>query len=292
MLNRHLHVLLLLALLSLAGCKSNTEVSTGEVEKTAQDSAPQVDSPGGVKQTPAMKASREDLAALAEEWNNAQTMLHIADLPKFYADEVLYFGSMISRDQVVEIKKEALRENPEIVSTTIVSSNVEVFGETSARVNFQRSLVLKKGTRVSSGYIQLRKEGDGWKITTESDIEADAKRVQSVSKPIGSGEINSCDKAAEAIFRSAQLVQGLLRSPGASYKTEYKPGDPDNPYKNRYVFWIFAQAIGVDHVDTIGRFLVDPATGDLYQYDAVQDRSTKVPADNSLQKYIKKYCGK
>jgi hypothetical protein len=291
MLNRHLHVLLLTALIFLAGCKSNTEVSTGEVDQTAQDSTAQ-DTAIGPKQTPAMKAAREDLAALTEEWNNAQTMLHIADLPKYYADEVMYYGSMISRDQVVEVKKEALRENPDVKSTAIVNASVEVFSETSAKVNFQRSVETKKGTRITTGYIQFRKEGDGWKITIESDIEADAKRVQTASKPISAGEINSCDKAAEAIFRSAQVVQGMLRAPGSTYKVEYKPGDPDNPYKNRYVYWVFMQAMGVDHVDTMGRFLVDPATGDLYQYDAVQDKSTKIPADNSLQKYIKKYCGK
>jgi hypothetical protein len=290
MVNRYLHVLLLSALISVAGCKSNTEVATGEDSSATQDSSAEM-APGVVQETPSMKASREDLAALAEEWNNAQTMLHIAELPKFYSADVLYFGTPVTRDQVVEVKKAELMENPDVVSTSITNSMVEVHNETSARINFSRSLVLKKGTKVSTGYIQLRKEADGWKITTESNMETDAKRVQAASKPMNPGDINSCEKAAEAIFRSGHMVQGMLRAPGASYKLEYKPGDPNNP-NNRYWFWVFGQAIGVDHVDTYGRFQVDPATGDLYQFDPVRDVTTKVPADKSLQKYITKYCGK
>jgi hypothetical protein len=115
--------------------------------------------------------------------------------------------------------------------------------------------------------------------------------MQEAALPMKSSEINSCDKAAEAIFRSSQPVQVMLRAPGAQYKIEYRPGDPDNP-NNRYWFWIYGSPTPGGPTNTYDRFQLDAKSGQLYHYDAVRGQSSPVPSDVNLKKYLQKYCGK
>jgi hypothetical protein len=285
---RHIYIAAVIGLFALAGCKSNTEVSTEDTTEIAGDSsASRQDS----MQPHENRANREEMAARTEEWNNSLSMLHIADLPKFYADEVQYYGKMMSRDEVVQLKKDYLMANPDIEKNSLAGVAVELLPNGVTRVNFTRSLQTKKGVSVTNGYIVFKEFPDGWKITIESDIEADVKRIEMASRPMNTKEIKSCDNAAEAIFRSSPMVQAMLRAPNSSYKIEYKPGDPDNPNR-RYWFWVFGSPIPGGHVDTYGRFQVDPQTGQLYQFDPVQDKTSPIPSDAALKKYITKYCGK
>jgi hypothetical protein len=291
MLFRHIYVLSLIVILSLAGCKSNTEVSTDEVGDSAKDSSLllQDSTPAGPNQN--IRAGREELAALAEEWNNAFSQLHIAELPKYYADEVSYYGKTLKRDELVQLKKDYLTAHPDIEKNTLSAVTVEILPGGGARVNFSRTLEMKKGVEAAMGYIVFRQMEGGWKITHESEMVADMKRLEAGSKPMKEKEIVSCDKAAEAIFRSSPIVQAMLRSPNAQYKVEYKPGDPENPNR-RYWFWVFGSPMVGTQTDTYGRFQVDPQTGELYQFDAILDKTKVVPSDEALKKYIKKYCGK
>lgn len=236
-----------------------------------------------------MQATREEFAAMAEEWNAAMSLPNIAGLPKFYADEVLYYGSAITRDELIEIKKEYLMANADVQSTRFDNVTVEPFPD-GAKVNFTRTVQTGKGTSPVNGYVVFKQISGEWKITTESEMQSDIQRIESGSKPMSEKEIASCDKAAEAIFRSSKEAQGMLRAPNASYKLEYRPGDPDNPNR-RYWFWVFGSPIAGARVDTYGRFQVDPETGDLYRYIAEQDKTMLVDSDAKLKKYLKKYCG-
>lgn len=107
----------------------------------------------------------------------------------------------------------------------------------------------------------------------------------------------NCTELTETIMLSSPRVKKLttglaarVKKNGGSgwgYRLEAAPYGADEESET------FDYAIHETYKDrmvTIARFSVDPATGQLYEYDVVEDEKKKIAFDKTLVKYINTVC--
>lgn len=225
------------------------------------------------------------------DWNAAMNDKFIKGLERMYADEVELYGRRLTRTEVIAIKIEFLRQNPDY---TQFLSDIEIddFTPDAVRAKFRKQTVIKDNTKLFYSYLIMEHGKRGWEIIAEGDsASTHVVTSKEYTAEIKKKEIKSCETAAEAIFLSSETVQKLLGEKYVRYKLEFAPGAKDNP-NNRYWFWVFAAPPNADMTQTYGRFQVDPQNGQLYEYKAVEDSSVPLNYDKELNKQLKKYCGK
>lgn len=232
----------------------------------------------------------EKIRMQVKAWNDANNKKDAAKLEKLYAEEVVLYGEQMSNTDAAANKEALFNKSPDFRQVLGDSITVKKTSENTARADFIKNVSAHGRSQSYSAYLQFEKTGRAWQITEESDMATDKKLSQTV-KPMPVKQITSCDKAAEAIFLSSADVRKQLQQKYVRYKMEYRPDDHDAPNR-RYWFWIFANSPNSREVETYSRYEVDPITGQLYEYKAVEDKAVKVPYDKGLNKYLQQYCGK
>jgi hypothetical protein len=290
MLLKKLHIAFLALVLCLLGaCSSDNIMNDHEDSANRADSVKATDMADSALATNGV-SDEALLKKLVHEWNNASNTKNTARLEKLYAEEINLYGEPMSNTNAAASKEAFFKEKPDYHQSLSDSIAIQKSSVNTARADFTKTVTAGRKTKSYQAYLQFEKSGKNWRITEESD-EATDKKLSSLIKPMPVKEITNCDKAAEAIFLSSGAVRKQLQQKYVRYKLEYRPGNPDAP-NNRYWFWIYANAPDSREVETYARYEVDPITGQLYEYKAVEDKAVMVDYDKSLKQYLKQYCGR
>lgn len=281
----------LLLTMLLFSCKSNTNLPADDSQQVVEDSTQNRDTTSVNKNVPETKASvSQTIESLVTDWNMAHNNKDINALKNLYADEVNLYGNVYSNQEVIEQKKQFFAKGAQTYQQILGGTDVIVHSPFVAKASFIKKITIGHTVKSYDAYLMFEKSGNSWKIVGENDEQTEEKVIETKSAPMRIEDISSCETAAEAIFRSSADVQKILREPNAKYKLEYTPGAPDNP-NHRYWFWIYANAANSSSTETYARYQVDPITGQLYEFNAVEDKAMPVKSDVAMQQYIKKYCG-
>lgn len=287
---RNLHIALLILMIGLLGsCSSDNIMNDHEDSANRADSTKAADMADSALATNGVSDEKQ-LKKLVEVWNTASNNKNTAHLEKLYAEEVNLYGEPMSNTSAAASKEAFFKEKPDYHQSLSDSIAIQKSSLNTARADFIKTVTAGHKTKSYQAYLQFEKTGRNWRITEESD-EATDKKLSSLVKPMPVKDITNCDKAAEAIFLSSGAVRKQLQQKYVRYKLEYRPGNPEAP-NNRYWFWIYANAPDSREVETYARYEVDPITGQLYEYKAVEDKAVPADYDKNLNKYLKQYCGR
>ncbi|MGZ5303612.1 MAG: hypothetical protein ACXWDO_05840 [Bacteroidia bacterium] len=272
-------------------CKSNTNIPA-ENGQITEDSVVNTDtaSQENIADAPQVKTNSQMITALVIKWNLAHNNKDFNSLSKLYAEEVNLYGTVYSNAEAIAHKKQYFQQSKQTYQQLLGSADVVIHSAFVAKASFIKKVVSGKTTKNYNAYLMFEKTDNQWKIIAESDETADNERTQSKTAQIPVSAINSCEKAAEAVFRSSKYVQQMLKNPNTNFKLEYKPGDKNNP-NNRYWFWVYANAPGGASTETYGRFQVDPTSGLLYEVDILEGKPKLIDSGSEYQEAMKKVCG-
>jgi hypothetical protein len=282
-------VLLIIVAAALASCSSDSIMNEHENAQNRADSTQAAEMADSALSAHA-QTDEQQLKKLVDVWNSASNEKNTARLEKLYAEEVDLYGEPMSNTNAAASKEAYFNRTPDFHQALGDSINIQKSSVNTARADFVKTVTAGHKTKSYKAYLQFEKNGKNWRITEESDESTD-KKLSTAIKPMPVKEITSCDKAAEAIFLSSAAVRKQLQQKYVRYKLEYRPGNPEAP-NNRYWFWIYANAPDSRQVETYARYEVDPITGQLFEYKAVEDKAVPADYDKELKKYLKQYCGR
>lgn len=281
--------LLILASTAMASCSSDSIMNEHENAENRADSTRAADMADSALSANG-QTDEQQLKKLVDTWNSANNDRNTVRLEKLYAEEVNLYGEPMSNTNAAASKAAYFNKTPDFHQALGDSISILKSSVNTARADFVKTVTAGRKKKSYQAYLQFEKNGKSWKITEESDEVTD-KKLSSAIKPMPLKEITSCDKAAEAIFLSSAAVRKQLQQKYVRYKLEYRPGNPEAP-NNRYWFWIYANAPDSRQVETYARYEVDPITGQLFEYKAVEDKAAPADYDKELRKYLKQYCGR
>lgn len=261
-------------------CKHNT--NGGDTANNNADSArtvappkPKVDIIPMVKQ-------------MEEAWMKANNGRDASALSTLYDDKVEMYMKPMSNAEAVKYKEDVFSKAKDF--------NIKRINGDQRQESDSMGLILLTGETTVNGkkemhhyQVHVRNTPAGWRISSETDLETFEAVRQKKSAPMPASEIVSCDKAAEAIFRSSPVVRGPLEDPHTSYKITMRPNDANNP-THRYEFTITSTDMLPGREAPTFRYQVDPKTGDFYQLHPPDFKPQIAPIDPKMKSLASKYC--
>ncbi|MCX6353084.1 MAG: hypothetical protein NTX03_14685 [Bacteroidetes bacterium] len=232
----------------------------------------------------------EEIKAAVNGWSRNLRERKFDSAAKYYQPKVNYFGKWTTAKEVMEKEKIPFINNVEYVQFV---SDIEAkkISPQGTRVHFKKQSVNKGMIDIHFMYFVLCKnQNQQWQIAMQGDSTADKLTHERNYHRISLRQINSCEKAAEAIFLSSKIVKDRLDDDDAHYKLEYTPEYKKNPDGN-YWFWVYVSPANSEMPHTIGRFEVNPKTGQLYEYNEVDEKPNPIDFDKKLLKVLGRFCG-
>ena len=117
----------------------------------------------------------ESAAMVAKRWNKAHQELNPDKIAALYSEQVNYYHETYTPERIYQSKLELFRKYPGFWQEI---SNVKsiVSDDGTAKVTFSKEVVTEIGgkSKTYPSYLLMKKVGDEWKITAESDEVTDA----------------------------------------------------------------------------------------------------------------------
>ncbi len=106
-------------------------------------------------------------------WNDAHNTKDLAKFGTVYAEQVSLYGTTMTKDKAVALKKQLLTGKNEGYSQSVSDLRMKTLTDGLVQVDFVKSTQFQNTNKTYNAYLELSKSLGAWKITKESDQTTD-----------------------------------------------------------------------------------------------------------------------
>ena len=106
-------------------------------------------------------------------WNDAHNTRDLAKFGTVYAEQVSLYGTTMTKDKAVALKKQLLTGKNEGYSQSVSDLTMKTLPDGLVQVDFVKSTQFQNTNKTYNAYLELNKSLGSWRITKESDQTTD-----------------------------------------------------------------------------------------------------------------------
>ena len=113
------------------------------------------------------------VVALVNEWNSANSSKDVEALGNLFDDEVVFYGSQLSREDCIDHKRKLFNNKPDFSQQIYGEVDVEKVSDAEMKCTFVKRVTVDGKTTDYPSYMVFKKNGEKWKISVEGDFVTD-----------------------------------------------------------------------------------------------------------------------
>ncbi len=229
------------------------------------------------------------------KWNDALITGDLETLPVLYADSVFYYGQQKTKMELIKSKEAFFKKYTDFTQSILGDINIQKINDRSYKVSFQKITTFGMKSDTLEGRLIFNQFSHVWKITSESDDKTDMLLSKKDSEYQSCLDVILKIVTTSPLFlkKTSGLEQAVIKNGGTGYgiSLESSP-DPesDDAFEFSETYDFNLHETYPDRITVIARFSFNPNTGELYDYDEINDVYTPVEFDKSLLKYMNDWC--
>lgn len=244
---------------------------------------------------PTTESAELTLEKLANKWNRTLNQQNLDSLNEIYADEVLLYGTVTSKKEVIKYKQLFSKKHPDFQQKLLGEIMITKKSDNEYLVSFSKQSTFNRKTSNVNGYLVFMNFKDQWKITNESDNLTDENIGKIISRK------KTCIEIVEEIVttsktfhdRTKGLLDAIVKNGGTSYGTILE-GSP-NPKRDGAIDFSETYDFSLhesysDRIVTITRFTFNLNEQQLYEYVVEEDKFYAIDFDRNLLIEFNKIC--
>lgn len=223
-------------------------------------------------------------------WHFIQNNHKVSQMDSILGDEISYNGKKFTKAELIDMFTTMYRQYPDHRTHYDSVSSITKLPGNMVKLDTRRNLMAGAQNTMEDVSITVQNVGGRYRVVKEEIRMTKFTKEQETRRPLRPDEINSCEKAVEAVLRSNPMAVGMMSAPKSGWKIEYGPRTKGNA-ENTYIIIITRESEDKSKIETLTRFYVDVATGRLQQAMPMEPKPHDVPYDENIAKYVPKLCG-
>ena len=126
-----------------------------------------------IEKTTANNKLSERCKNIVIKWDNAHNTNDLKSISELFCDEVNFYHTILSRNDLIEKKKELLFKYPDFHQHIIGEIEIEQLNDNEIKCSFTKYVAINQKTTDYPSYLILKKSVDDWKISVEGDSVTD-----------------------------------------------------------------------------------------------------------------------
>ncbi len=141
----------------------------------------------------------EQVEAAIYQWNDAHAAKHQDDLKALFADQVQFYGTSLSRSEVLARKKQLLEQKSDFKQK--LSSNIRVVEKDGhAHGSFVKEVTIEGKTKKYPSYLEFARVNGKWLIVTEGDAVTDKNLTKHTGSSVGDYDGDGAKETARLVI--------------------------------------------------------------------------------------------